>query len=1159
MNKLLLACLIFTSIAITIQAQPVKGGDWTSFTLNNNNTRYQANSTINATNVAQLVPAWNIFTNWSVTSTPLVQNGNVYFADWGGNAFSANILTGSINWRENLGGGISSTPLISNGIMYVALGPNGAADVGHPVNALTGNTTVVFALNQYTGKLIWINNLNKTTKMNAIWASPIIYKNLLYIGVASAGDESEAAWKGAIYALNANNGAMVWNTLGTPNTDGYGSIVLAGTDGGDGVWGTVVIDPQLNSIYFGTGNPYSVKSPTNTLYGYSIISLNATNGKMNWHNQVYNALRGVNNTPPWNGMISNGMWNDDDFGSTPNLFSFTSTSTGLTYSALGLGNKDGNYFVIDRINGTMLEKVSIGTSEDNANPDGGVIGSGAETNTTNPEIFVPSYYDLNNSVQGDVVAFYPSNYLSKGIAWRFDAKGVVDGGLTVVNNAVLFEDYGAQLYAVSTKTGKSLWTHAIPAAGASGITVAEGYVIGTGLFSLNGNNATLGIYAFTLPKQSLLTLSSPIFPTNSTFNSIVHVNGVGFHANSVITFGYGAQFAGNYSKIMITANSSPTGTWSGTFHAPWETGTYEMFAQDTQGTLSNVNMVVSTPTGSSSTTTTSTTTLSTTTIPNTCSGTPSLTLNPNPSVPSSSVNAIVSGLIGCSGVTVNIESYQGCTTGTVLASFISNSTGGSTFITSPGANGQYGYWACVNNQSKEATLVVSTSATSTTTIPTTTSATTTSTTSALTTSLTTSSTTTSLPTTSVTTTLPSTSVTTTAPSTSVTTTIPSTSTISVTTTVPSTSTTSVTTIPSTSTTSFTTTIPSTSTTSISTTISTSVSTSVTTTIAPLAIASPAPSSQNVTLGNNAIINNSGASGGIGPYTYQWLEEVPGSITFANATDCLNPTAITCNFMTNALTTLGVYTFELNATDSEAPANTVTSTTVNVTVSNSSSTISSTTTTTSISTSLSTTSASTTTSSASTSTAPTTSATTSSASTSTTTSTLLTTTSTAPTTTSTTTSSVASTTSTLSTTTSTAATTTSTSSVTTTIPANETQKMINTLKNNGFTNVIVQQPVATISAPAMIFLAFDKNAYGTGQSGNVLVYALPFGDEYLTWNSATPTTYSYFTNQSNAVLKGTITFDTIPANGFFGGSSSGDGNWITWKELVAYSQYKNRVV
>ena len=51
--------------------------------------------------------------------------------------------------------------------------------------------------------MIWIDNLNRTTLMDAIWASPIVYKNLLYIGVASQGDESERAWKGAIYAIYA--------------------------------------------------------------------------------------------------------------------------------------------------------------------------------------------------------------------------------------------------------------------------------------------------------------------------------------------------------------------------------------------------------------------------------------------------------------------------------------------------------------------------------------------------------------------------------------------------------------------------------------------------------------------------------------------------------------------------------------------------------------------------------------------------------------------------------------------------------------------------------------------------------------------------------------------------------------------------------------------
>jgi len=115
----------------------------------------------------------------------------------------------------------------------------------------------------------------------------------------------------------------------------------------------------------------------------------------------------------------------------------------------------------------------------------------------------------------------------------------------------------------------------------------------------------------------------------------------------------------------------------------------------------------------------------TTTIP-VCSGTPVISLNPNPTKISQNVNVVVSGLSNCNGVTIDIDSYKGCTQSDILTSFVSGPTGGNVIITGQpysGGYGQkpsgtYGYWACVNNkasQASEAILTVLPSATTSTT------------------------------------------------------------------------------------------------------------------------------------------------------------------------------------------------------------------------------------------------------------------------------------------------------------------------------------------------------------------------------------------------------------------------------------------------------------
>ena len=166
-------------------------------------------------------------------------------------------------------------------------------------------------------------------------------------------------------------------------------------------------------------------------------------------------------------MITNGAWNDDDFRlETPNLFSYTNNS--VTYQAIGIGNKDGDYYILNRVNGSLLQVIPVGTSESEAiNPDGGIIGLAAETNTTNPEIFIPSYYDLNASVQGIVYAYYPSNGISP---WQFNSVGIVDGSVTAVPGAVLFGDTAGMVYAVDAANGNVLFQTQFNALVDGGIT-----------------------------------------------------------------------------------------------------------------------------------------------------------------------------------------------------------------------------------------------------------------------------------------------------------------------------------------------------------------------------------------------------------------------------------------------------------------------------------------------------------------------------------------------------------------------------------------------------------------------------------------------------------------------------------------------------------------
>jgi len=208
------------------------------------------------------------------------------------------------------------------------------------------------------------------------------------------------------------------------------------------------------------------------LYADSIISLNAQTGMLNWSYQAHTSA----------------TINDVDFGSTPNLFSIS--VNGTAHQAIGLGSKDGAYYILDRTNGSLLERFQVGTG----GGDGGIIGLAGfiyRSGTTNPEIFIPSYYNPNSTTCCGVIN--DLNTTSNTISWQFITPAHPFGSVAVIPGAVLFGDNAGNFYAVSTTSGLQLFHKQLSYTILGGVTVAEGLVL---VPAGSGPQNTVGLYAF---------------------------------------------------------------------------------------------------------------------------------------------------------------------------------------------------------------------------------------------------------------------------------------------------------------------------------------------------------------------------------------------------------------------------------------------------------------------------------------------------------------------------------------------------------------------------------------------------------------------------------------------------------------------------------------
>ncbi|HYD65574.1 methanol/ethanol family PQQ-dependent dehydrogenase [Azospirillum sp.] len=139
--------------------------------------------------------------------------------------------------------------------------------------AQADNTLV--ALDAQTGKELWKVKNGDHTKGETLTAAPLVVKDKVFVGISGG----EFGVRGHLTAYDTNSGKMVWRAFSTgPDADvkidssktlmmgkpigqkDLGVSTWPGDEwkrGGGTTWGWYTYDPDLNLIYYGTGNPGS--------------------------------------------------------------------------------------------------------------------------------------------------------------------------------------------------------------------------------------------------------------------------------------------------------------------------------------------------------------------------------------------------------------------------------------------------------------------------------------------------------------------------------------------------------------------------------------------------------------------------------------------------------------------------------------------------------------------------------------------------------------------------------------------------------------------------------------------------------------------------------------------------------------------------------------
>jgi alcohol dehydrogenase (cytochrome c) len=305
---------------------------WTAYGKNSYGWRYSELRQINTSNVAQLVPKWIFQSDVSgkFEASPLVYDGMMYVPAPSNHAFGLDLLTGRVVWHY--------FKKVPRGVDICCGQVNrGFAALGDKLFKVNLEATLM-AMDAKTGAVLWESQIDDVKKGYSGTVAPLIAKNLVIVGPAGA----EFGVRGFIDAFDGNTGKRVWRfwTVAGPDEPGGDTWRAdAYQRGGGSIWVPGTYDPELNLVYFGTGNPGPDLDggvrPGDNLYTCSIVALDADTGKLKWHYQM---------TPH--------DVHDWDAISDPVLIDVN--QDGKKVKAVVQANRNGFLYALDRANGKLI-------------------------------------------------------------------------------------------------------------------------------------------------------------------------------------------------------------------------------------------------------------------------------------------------------------------------------------------------------------------------------------------------------------------------------------------------------------------------------------------------------------------------------------------------------------------------------------------------------------------------------------------------------------------------------------------------------------------------------------------------------------------------------------------------------------------------------------
>ena len=307
---------------------------------------------ISTETVSKLGFAWEFKTGTyrGMEATPLVVDGVLYVSGIWGSVYAMDAASGHPLWTFDP----HSDPTYARWA--------GEDVVNHGLSVWNGKVYVIatdcrlYALDAGTGHVVWkVDTLAEDVPGYECPGAPQIAGTVVVVGNAG-GENGKGGVRGYVSAYDLVSGRFAWRfytvpAAGEQNPSAEMRRAAATWDpkrdpafgGGGTVWDEMEYDPDLDLVYFGTGNagPYNAPrdwaggSSTDRLYAASIVALHAKTGQMAWYYQT---------TP-------GDIW---DYDATAGIILTDLSVDGVSRHVLMQANKNGYFYILDRGNGRPI-------------------------------------------------------------------------------------------------------------------------------------------------------------------------------------------------------------------------------------------------------------------------------------------------------------------------------------------------------------------------------------------------------------------------------------------------------------------------------------------------------------------------------------------------------------------------------------------------------------------------------------------------------------------------------------------------------------------------------------------------------------------------------------------------------------------------------------